>query len=327
MLDRETIFARYPWLAPGDMPCRVVTGDDLDSALSALLFLARHPGARIGGIYVGYTTVYYSGVLKWSDVLDAVWLDLDIYAPECRSLGHHIVRLGAADALPGLSSSCNLNELRRRSVEDSFIEKYPLGTAHFLMWLYEQNASGSGELLTWLADSAYINGQIFHYGPNGGRRQGFRQNVERWLEEEIPLPSLLSTFGRIDDRAFDERMLNLQQRMEEAGFRRGKGQVASRHLKLSGYQCQPEPDEDAGQHMLKLIRFASDLTGWAVRPEQIEPLARLTRQRRGARRMADVDEVRRSGLDRFLNDQAVFSYVFQTTRMMNYTTGLDESAR
>jgi len=59
MLNRKAIFSRYPWLAPDELPHAVVIGDDLDSALSALLYLARHPNARLVGMYAAYKAVYY----------------------------------------------------------------------------------------------------------------------------------------------------------------------------------------------------------------------------------------------------------------------------
>ena len=112
-----------------------------------------------------------------------------------------------------------------RSVEQDFDEKYPLGTAHFLMWLYgqEEPVGEDSKLLVWLADSSYINGQ--------GHR--FRSNVGNWLRSIMPLPSFLPTFDQIDTREFDERMSRFQQKMESEGFRQGSGQVKSKYLHTS----------------------------------------------------------------------------------------------
>jgi hypothetical protein len=76
-------------------------------------------------------------------------------------LGHHVLRLTPADRLPELSAKCNLNELVGRSVQRGFTRKYPLGTVHFLMWLYDVDLPPhpDAELLIWLADSTYINAQ------------------------------------------------------------------------------------------------------------------------------------------------------------------------
>ncbi|MBI3760943.1 MAG: hypothetical protein HY260_03655, partial [Chloroflexi bacterium] len=93
MISRADIFARYSWLAPGDEPETVIIGDDLDSALSAVLFLRFHPNARLVGLYRGYEKVVFSPSQSWTQVCNSVWLDLDIYHPDCRSLGHHILRL------------------------------------------------------------------------------------------------------------------------------------------------------------------------------------------------------------------------------------------
>jgi hypothetical protein len=319
MLNRDAIFARHPWLAPDGQPHAIVIGDDLDAALSALLYLSHHPNARIVGVYVDYTRVQYAAGLAWPDVLGAVWLDLDIYARESRSLGHHIVRLSKDDALPGFATSCNLNELAGRSVEYAYQTKYPLGTVHFLMWLYKVDAPAAedAEALVWLADSAYINGQAHR----------FRRNVGYWLKSSMPLPALLAAFARIDTPAFEEQMSRLQRELSAAGFQEGPGQARSRHLQLGGYQCQPPPGAQAGAHMLKLIDFAARVTGWAHRPEQVGALATLSPQRRGARNTAGVPEVRQAGLDRFLGEREVFSFVFPNADRINYTAALTDHAR
>ena len=189
MIDRASIFARYRWLKPHAEPIRVVMGDDLDAALSTALYLAHHPNACVVGVYHKYTTVHYSSDLNWHKVLDAVWLDLDIYHGECKSLGHHIVRLERRDHLPGFANSFNLNDLFPKSIQSRFKEKYPLGTIHFLMWLYgvEIPETKDADLLVWLADSAYINAQAKAWRKNWKRgsneldwveRDGFKWNVK-----------------------------------------------------------------------------------------------------------------------------------------------------
>ncbi|MGC9399898.1 MAG: hypothetical protein ACP5HM_12275 [Anaerolineae bacterium] len=328
MLKRSAIFHRYPWLKRHRAVEYVVMGDDLDAALSTVLFLHLHPNARLVGLYHRYETVVYSGV-SWEDVLGAVWLDLDIAHPACRSVGHHIVRYAAEDELPGLANSCNLNELAGRSVSERFTEKYPLGTVHFLMWLYKVEIPRRpyADLLIWLADSAFINAQTYKWHrqrrpnarqPTWGRRKGFRWNVERWLQEEMPLRSLQTSFKILDDVAFERRMAHFQsQVMARAGLHPGEGQVASRHLKLSGYQCQPK-QEALRPYLYRLLRFICAQTGWHVRLNQIAPFEHPQRAS-GRREILPVETLRKTGLPAFLAQKDVFSYVFQSRRHFNYT--------
>jgi hypothetical protein len=182
------------------------------------------------------------------------------------------------------------------------------------MWLYESAGpiGDDGELLIWLADSSYINGQSHR----------FRSNVAHWLAAAMPLPALQTAFARIDTRAFEERMARFLQHMRAERFQQGSGQVRSKHLRLSGFQCQPQPGEGYGRLMLRLIDFASRVTGWPYRSEQVRALSALKTHRRGTRERIDVRHVRREGLDHFLREHDVFSFVFQTSRTMNYTTGL-----
>lgn len=321
MIDREEIFSRYPWLKPNDNPESVIMGDDLDSAISIVLYLHTHPNAKLIGIYQNYSLIRYSDNFNWRDILNSVWIDLDIYHSDCRSLGHHIVQLRKDDRLPGFSSSCNLNELVGRSFSN-FREKYPLGTIHFLMWLYDIEIPNivNADLLIWLADSSYINGQS-EYWKFGSKRKGFRWNVRNWMNNEIPLDSNLSIFDEIDTIEFEKRMQHFQQNiMEPRGFIQGKGQAASHHLELYGYQCQPSMEIKS--HIKLLLEFVSEITGWVYSSSQVSDLKIFNQIMQGNRRRIDISEIRRVGLDNFINEQNIFSFVFQDSKTMNYTRNI-----
>jgi hypothetical protein len=331
-LNRNQILARYPWLVANDEPHLVVMGDDLDAALSAALYLHLHPYARLVGIYHRYTTVYHGTEFDWPEVLDALWLDLDIAHPRCRSLGHHIVRLAPDDPLPHFAASCNLNELVGRSVEQDFRRKYPLGTIHFLMWLYGELVPTlpNADLLIWLADSAYINAQSKAWKRKWGEgeeplwelRPGYRWNVREWLYEIMPYPPLQRCFEVVEEPAWEARMARFQKEvLEGARFEQGPGQAASQHLRLSGWQCQPPEEVELGAYMRRLLAFVAQRTGWHLRPAQIAPLKEL-RARSGTRKRVPVARVREAGLTAFLNRYQVFSYVFQSLKTLNYTTAL-----
>lgn len=325
MLNKPSLYAKHPWLAPNHDAQSVIIGDDLDAALSAVLFLQQHPNAQIIGVYSKYQTVYYSTKLNWEDALNAVWLDLDIYHAQCKSLGHHILRMNARDELSGLQNSINLNDLWRKSLEHHFDEKYPLGTIHFLMWWYGQEIPNlpDADVLLWLADSAYINAQAnaFRKRYRNGQaewveRAGFKWNVKSWLHGAVQVKSLQSSFEQVDTLAFEEKMRALQIKMDAHGFNQGEGQVASHHLKLFGYQCQPVGE--VGAFVRRLLEFCSELTGWKFSPTQIEPLKTL-QAKAGRRNSENLDRVRAQGLENFLQSQNVFSYVFTHFDTLNYT--------
>lgn len=340
MLNKRSLLNKYWWLAPGADAYNLVIGDDLDSALSAVLYLYTHPNAQLVGIYSKYTTVAYSAAVSWQEVLDAVWLDLDIYDARCRSLGHHIVRLDSKQILSGFNNSLNLNDLWRKSLKHNFDEKYPLGTIHFLMWLYQKEIPNrpDADLLLWLADSAYINAQSNVYrkrktgkGFEWTPRPGFKWNVKSWLHGAIQVKSLQHTFEHVGTRVFEERMQAFQQTMNHAGFVQGEGQVASHHLKLSGYQCQPTGD--IGAFTLQLLDFCARTTDWTYTPDQVAPIAasrasdslhdpiRL-QAKSGVRATTRLDAIGKQGLENFLTTKHVFSYVFTHFDTLNYTANL-----
>ena len=140
-MNKDTINQRYPWLK-SDQEYYILMGDDLDSALTAVLMMSLNPNLHLIGIYSSYKEIYFYNSKNASfDALinskKTVWIDLDVYYNTCKSLGHHIIRYNYNDLLAGFENSCNLNELAGRSVTNRFNEKYPLGTIHFLMWLFD----------------------------------------------------------------------------------------------------------------------------------------------------------------------------------------------
>ncbi len=325
MLNKISIYYKHPWLEPGRDALNVIIGDDLDAALSAALFLRAHPQAKIIGVYSKYTTVYYSADCAWDDVLNAVWLDLDIYHAQCKSLGHHIVRLNPRQDLPGFQNSLNLNDLWGKALQKKFDEKYPLGTIHFLMWLYKQDIPNiaDADLLVWLADSAYINAQTksFRARRREGKtewvaRDGFKWNVKSWLHGAIQVPSLMRTFEQTDTRAFEERMRAFQMKMDAHDFAQGDGQVASHHLKLFGYQCQPVGE--VGAYVMRLLDFIASCTGWTFSPAQTALLKTLqsTSGKRASEKFAHLSP---EAFENFLHSRNVFSYVFTHFDTINYT--------
>lgn len=330
MLNKVSIFSKHPWLKPSREPLNLVIGDDLDAALGAALFLRAHPNANLIGVYAKYTTVYYSAAHSWDDVLNAVWLDLDVYHAQCKSLGHHIVRLHPRQELPGFQNSLNVNDLWGKALQKNFDEKYPLGTIHFLMWLYKQEIPNraDADLLVWLADSAYINAQSKTFRKRWRdnkmewvERDGFKWNVKSWLHGAIQVPSLQRTFEQVDTLAFEERMRAFQTKMDAQGFQQGDGQVASHHLKLFGYQCQPVGE--VGAYVRRLLDFVAQQTGWTFAPAQVEALRHL-QSKSGKRASEKISQLAPDAFAKFLETKKVFSYVFTHFDTINYTTGLTQ---
>ncbi len=140
----------------------------------------------------------------------------------------------------------------------------------------------------------------------------------------MPVASLLETLPEVDEEAFEWRMAETMRGLCAAGFPRGEvqiaGQPASRHLQLHGFQCQAAGAATAAQ-LARLVRYVSDCTGWQVQAEQVAGLEQVNR-RTASRATAEVSAIQQNGgLDHFLEENKVFSYVFPNRHTLTYTFG------
>ncbi len=314
MMDAKAIVSKHPWLQHSSSDT-VIMGDDLDAALSTYLYLVKNPAAKLVGIYTQYKTLFYHSSLSTADLERSIYIDLDIYHPTCRSLGHHIVRNTASDTLIGHQNSCNPNEIVGRSVTNRFTEKYPLGTIHFLMWLYNEPMPSTqfGEYLIWSADSTFINGQ----------QHRFQKNVANWIKNEMPHPPLMQSLQHIDSPKFESEMEQLQLMLSLLGFQRGGGQIKSRHKQLTGFLCRPTILSPAGliKYIHDMFGTIGSMTGWQLSPGQLD-ISNLQSQS-GVRRSDSLDTIlKNSSLDSFLSAKNVFSYAIPFRNNINYTVGI-----
>ncbi|MBX3387778.1 MAG: hypothetical protein KF768_14525 [Phycisphaeraceae bacterium] len=321
--DRAGIFARFPWLQQSELS--MVIGDDLDALLSALV-LHHAMGWKVVGLYQEYTTILYQG--DASTFRDAVWVDLDISQPTIRSIGHHILydRPGQDES----SHSLNLNLNRLRGVtgamgrcttkgeacgcgSNTFRHKYPLGTAHFLLWLYDVKTPDIEWLdaLWWHADSTWINGQSHKYAPN----------VKDWVQNYVAPTTLARRLNQIDSRGWEqsvaERVIPF---LQQFGFQHGRSQTRSRHLSISNWQCQFQ----------SLAAISPDINGfWSAVGRECQltpprvlpgPWTRIKGLRRSG--LLDATVAADGGLPEFIRNKGVFSYVIPNGGRINWTSGI-----
>lgn len=309
-MNSAAILQQYEWLQSNKTE-NVVMGDDLDAALATVLYLSKNPNATLIGIYVAYERLFFNTNLSKTELANSVFIDLDICHWRCRSLGHHIVRMSNSNQLRGLKNSCNPNEIVGRSIDKQYTKKYPLGTVHFLMWLYDAPIPTElAEALIWLADSSFINGQSHK----------FRDNVAQWLAE-MPTKTLTAGFDKIDTPAFEITIEAVQQHLQTQGFEKGKGQATSRHRELTGFQCQPKAKANEAEikdYVFRLITTVKNITNWQIDDKQIN-LGNM-QCFNGLRRSGTVEEtLKNTNLDDFLTSNNVFSYAFPYRDNINFT--------
>lgn len=308
---RDIIAAFSPFATPGAIQGMVI-GNDLDSVISAC-FLKSMFGWDVVAAY-DYKTLWYSAsepdFAKKLSSGKYVAIDLDIYHPNIFSLGHHILSQRASDMLAGHARSLNPNLIRGIHA-DEFTRKYPFGTIHFLLWLFEQaELSRSAELTVWLADSSFINGQSHR----------FRKNVIEWANA-LALPIINRMIAQIDTREFEEELrASLLPILRKNPLSAGEGQVKSRHLQIGGHQCQWDDPNRDNAAMRDLFDTVANLTRWSA-PKIPDRFLHIT----GSRKKISVNEMlsRYGSLDTFLSDQRVFSYVFPYRDSVNYTRNIN----
>ena len=309
--DKEQIRAAFLPFARPDYITGMLIGDDLDSLLSAM-FLHRHFGWPVKAVYCRYSRIWYNDAPEefkrqlYSGRLFAV--DLDIYHPAVPSLGHHMIAWDGAGELPGHSHSLNPNAVRGFTVEHDYRRKYPLATIHFLQWLLDADTGSAGAgLLTWLADSAFINAQRY------------RENVEEWVRNYLSLPGFVEMLPALQNPDFERALQEtiLSPMSSNPLCRSSRSTYRSKYLGLNGFQCQFENPQIQNAAIRSLLRLLSELSGWPHLPfpETFEY------DMEGRRREVRLAEIRNSGLTlgTWLEYAGVFSYAFTYSDRLNCT--------
>ncbi|APH39313.1 hypothetical protein [Methanohalophilus halophilus] len=302
----------YPFYDPQNIEGMII-GNDIDSLLSAS-FLKTKFGWDIVGVY-DYKTLSFSATVGdfHNKLLEGKYIavDLDIYHPCIFSIGHHIIGSSCQDCLEGHSNSLNPNLLRGIYLQ-SYRRKYPLNTIHFLLWLFESESGMDTKTrsLVWLADSSYVNGQ----------RHRFRSNVHEWVMNFFRSPAFLDSFELIDTYKFEYLLSEwLFPLLKGTGLNTSRGQVSSYHMGLSGYQCQWTSTENERACIIAMFELIEHITGW-----EIPVLPRKFIDIKGVRRSLFLSDIFKdsTNLDSFLLKNNVFSFVFTTSKTINYTTGI-----
>lgn len=128
-LDYRELLKKYPWVVKREQNC--ILSPDSDGLLCGLL-MSHCLGWRIRGFYDGKILAIEEGV----DPQECIFLDMEIFRPNIRSVGQHMVMYDKADLPPNWSNFDNCiaaNNLRNYDFKNDFKLKYPLGTIHVLL--------------------------------------------------------------------------------------------------------------------------------------------------------------------------------------------------
>ena len=244
----KNIIRELPWVNEEDQ--NMIVGTDFDGIFSAM-FLSEVRNYELIGFY-DFKTIWVRNNANLDEIKDAIWIDLDIYHKDIRSIGHHILKFRKDDKILCHKQSLNPN-LIRGIYHNNFDRKYPYGTIHFLISLFDYIPKDDelNTLLLWHPNSSLMNAQKY------------RPNAHEWLNNFLKIDAMIKTFDDIVTKEFEEKLRDeIYARIEKTGFTKGRGQISSLNLGLRGYQCTFTNPKKSLTKLNNLILEISKITGW-----------------------------------------------------------------
>lgn len=303
-MNREDAIGSFrPFRNPGSVKGMII-GNDLDALLSAS-FCKHHWDWDIVGCY-NLSSLWLDATRPgiWQEIQNGeiLFLDLDISVPGLYSAGHHILH---THDIPGCHShSLNPNLLENISLKN-FRSKYPLGTIHFLQWIFDLPPHDRPTaLLCWLADSAWILAQGHLY----------RDNVHHWITERMPVKEFQSIWHEADTMEFEKEMQeNIISPFTHAGISSPPGRSKSRHLQICAQQYQWNDISAEKEHVHNCLKVIREITGWKT-PHIPSDFFVI----KGIRTHTEIN-FSTFNMDIFYASQKTFSCVFPYKNQVNYT--------
>jgi len=305
-MNKNQIIKNFrPFNKPDSIDSMLI-GNDLDAMLSAQ-FLHDRFGWKVVGLY-DLKNIYHNETIDIRQKIrdrKIVAIDLDIYHRSIPSLGHHILQLEPSDQLSGFANSINPNLIRKRTKEN-YRWKYPLGTIHFLRWLFDDDERNKAfELLCWLADSSYINAQKY------------RKNVAEWLQNFLNCDYFIKYFQWTDKIAFEQQMKEIiLPELSKINLDNETAMTNSKFLKLKGFQTRIRHPQTDRLEILKLLTYISQISGMKI-PEWGENFLIIPAIRTNVDLSKILHEYKT--LDEFLIKEEIFSYALTYKNIINYT--------
>ena len=102
--------------------------------------MSNYLGWKICGFYDGKVLIIKQGI----NPHECIFLDMEIFRPNIRSVGQHMVMYDKMDLPPNWSNfnDCiSANNLRNYDFKNDFRQKYPFGTVHLLLSILGQDRS------------------------------------------------------------------------------------------------------------------------------------------------------------------------------------------
>ena len=258
-LDFHDLIARHPWVIERDQSC--ILSPDSDGLLCGLL-MSHYLGWQIRGFYDGKVLATEEGVSPQN----CVFLDMEIFRPNIRSVGQHMIMYDKANLPPNWSNFDNCiaaNNLRNYDFKNDFKLKYPLGTVHVLLSILGQSQN--------IPISKIAVGPLLYTDGTFKNQFNYPENCLSWLDflgANNPNNPLQKVFL---DRHFStyELMVELKDLFAEINTI-GGGKRGGDKIKISDSRGNIA-NIDSRTHLLKsatktqaeaFLSMLSDKTGW-----------------------------------------------------------------
>lgn len=262
-IDYRDLITRYPWVVKRGQNC--ILSPDSDGLLCGLL-MSHYLGWRVRGFYDGKILVTEKGLSPQ----DCIFLDMEIFRSNIRSVGQHMVMYDKADLPPNWSNFNNCigaNNLRSHDFKNDFKVKYPFGTTHLLLSILGQERTISIPKSA-ISPLLYTDGTFknqFNYPENClGWLDFLGANHKRNPLQRIFLDRHYSTY---------ELMVELKDLFSKirviGGGRRGgdKIKISDSRGNINNIDTHShELEQVARAQAEKFLRLLADKTGWTFTP-------------------------------------------------------------
>lgn len=265
-IDYSAIIEQFPWVIAENQ--KAILSPDSDGILCGLL-MSHLFDWSIVGFYDGKVLLLRRGI----SAKDCIFLDMDIFRSEIKSIGHHMVSYRFDKPHPNFKHYVNCiqpNNIRKYDFSNSFNLKYPLATIHLLLGILGVGFAEKIEIrkdalcLLLYTDGTFKN--LFNYP----------ENCLSWLEflRADEAKSLLHPIFYNDHYTISDLMIALkdffnQTSLINSGKRGGdKISLSDAKGKIKDFVKRGELYSISSERKVvaeKFINLLSNLTGWRYR--------------------------------------------------------------
>ena len=297
IFDTEQIFKDYPWLLKKKMP--MIISSNYDGLISASL-LHHHLDWNLVGYYNQQSLWISEEAIKQKK--DIIWVDLNILPKQGKAVGGHIVSVDGF--IPkGFETSCNPNILNPLTSND-FNSKFPFSTLIFLLWLYGLNIPKNtiSKLLILNSDASWL------------KWQNYNDNCKNWLSK-LPDFDWNNLFNKVNTKTFDKTINQLlYPELLSIGSLKTFGKLTSNFLNIKNREFIVNPDWDEDL-ILNFFQLIGKHLLWSN-----PTLPKIIKRIDGIKEKCLLSDVKKIGLNNFINQKNIFSYAITSPRYFSYTT-------